>query len=322
MRAKRPLGARVFFATSDGAELQEAKWSMVQLQAQTLIEIHPSVAFEALSTVIVTDDVWETVGELERQVGREVEAARNGARHMPVFSVDIGEEFCLVVRNSVADLLLLPSHAESRRAMEVLRIELARIKVLSDLRRRIGGDPRLVAMDEMRSAWFGRSRDTWHSYASARLAYAEGLSTDDAIAHFVKSLEEESQALLFAIEQFKRNRDVLTLASDLQDAVGRLSNSMACAMGQITASGKALDDWWPGLTTHIEEEGLGTYWRPLATTLESFWEKQEGWTVANDLVELGRLFLAFLASLGLTFEANASGGYTVSFVPSRPQRLQ
>ena len=310
LAANPPIKAPFIYASEDAELINAAKYGFVQMQAALLRERHPEISFDSLVNVVITTDVLNAVHALELRVGRSLVSGRNGAANMPVFVVEVSGKHFLFIGAEASRGLVGAGSIEMGAACEMVRFRLAEVHVQAQLRQRIGGDPRLGAMDEMRAAWFRRAVDAWVCYACARLAYVERISTEEVFTYLERDIEVERRLIVATIDQFVVEPDVDLVAVDIQQWAGFLTNSMAAALGQLHASGSELGAEHPTLPAQIQGEGFTGYWLALEQCFSVLWETQATWTRANDLVELSRAFLSFLSLLGLSFEDDGIGGVT------------
>ena len=283
------------------------------MQAALLLENHPDMSFGSLANVVIADDVLGAVHALELRVGQTLQAGRNGAADMPVFNVEVGDTHFLFIGAEASKGLVGTGSIEMLSACEMVRVRLAEVHAQARLRERIGSDPRLNTMDDMRSAWFGRARDAWLCYACERLAYNDRLTTDDVFTYLERDIEVERRLIVASVDQFALKPDVGRVSDDTQKWAGFLTNSMAAALGQLHASGKDIDSERGAVKIQIEREGFTGYWQSLSQILSVLWETQMSWTRANDLVEISRAFLAFVSLWGLSFRDDGAGSFTASF---------
>lgn len=312
---------RVAFSYPDNTtnERKTGRRGACVLIAAIMRECHPELTFDRLSQIIFTADVFETVATLERLVGRELPAARNGAKGMPLFMVDLGEFDVVIIRDEWFNGV---SGNDQQRAYAcwLYAAVLASLSFYALLKVKFSGDPWLERANPLARRTFDFGRDMLDGYWQGFFGYLPNLETKEAFDHLAESVPEEVPLLEAAMSRFAEDSDIDAFEASIYQSVYFLCRAMAVAIGYTDAAKKSMKLMVPQLWRMVQDMGLEGLWADLGDAIRRPFATRQEWTRLDEFLPIGFVGLDFLWKFGI--QHRIEGGQIVAeFVPQVPSTL-
>lgn len=275
--------------------------------AGSIRQQHPELSFDRLRHIIVSDNVWETVAALEKIVGHELSAARNGAQSYLAFSVDLGQIDVLVYR---IELINGFSSGHPRKADSVWHYlsTLANIDYYTKAKARFANDPWRAKANQAELAIFGAASDLLANYWFGYFSYHPRSSPVAPFELLAEILDYESRQMESSFIANAKDKDDFKLFNELHSSATSVCGAMATAMGYCDAANQSLAKSSPETWALILKWNFADVWEKMAPIMRIVFSNRHLWSNSADLLPLATVLNYFVERCGITFTSD--GGTT------------
>lgn len=275
--------------------------------AASIRQQHPELSFDRLQHIIVSDNVWETVEELEKIVGQELPAARNGAQNCLAFVVELSEIYVLVYRIELVNGF---SNNHPRKADSVWHYlsALATIDYYTKAKALFTNDPWLTKANRAELAIFGVASDLMAKYWCGYFSFHPQNSPTTPFEELVEIVAAESKQMEAAFASNAEDQDDSKLFNELHISAMSVCGAMATTMGYCDAANSSLQKLSPETWRLILKGNLEDVWLKMSPIVRVAFSARYVWKFSSELLTLAAVPSYFVERCGITFTSD--GGTT------------
>ena len=275
--------------------------------AVSIRQQHPELSFDRLLLVIVSDDVWETVSELEKTTGRELQAARNGAESHLVFAVDLGHFDVLVYRIELINGFS-NGHPSKTDSVWYYLNTLASIHYFTVVNAMFTDDPRCKKANHAELSIFSIASHLLAKYWAGYFSFHTHNSPVTPFDDLAETMAHESKQIETAFTMNVKHADESRLFSELHSSAASVCQSMATAMGYCDAANQSLAEISPKTWASMLYWNFEEVWLKMAPDIRMVFSGRYKWKSAIELLPAVGVLNYFVHRYGLTFTSD--GGTT------------
>lgn len=281
--------------------------SIFKSLATSIRQQHPELSFDRLLHIIVSDDVWETVSALEKMVGRELPAARNGAQSYLVFPVDLGQFDVMIFR---IELINGFSHGHPRRADSVWHYlrTLACIHYYTVMKALFTDDPWRAKAHQADLAIFGIASQLLENYWAGFFSFHPDNHPTAPFDELAEIVVGESKQIESAFITNGKHSDDSKLFSELHFSAMSVCGAMATAMGYCDAANDSLAKISPQTWSVILQWNFEDVWLKMVPIHRIIFSNRHMFGSSTELLPLAAIPNYFIERCGITFTSD--GGTT------------
>lgn len=288
--------------------------------AESIRQQHPELFFDRLLHIIISDDVWATVSAMEKIVGRELPAARNGAESYLAFAVDMGQFDVLVYR---IELINGFSNDHPRKPDSVWHYlsTLAEIHYYTVLKAVFTNDPWRANADQAELAIFGIAMQLLGSYWKGFFSFHPENAASAPFEELAEIVMGESKQIESAFIANENHSDASKLFSELHSSAMTVCGSMATVMGYCDAANDSIAKMSPQTWALILQWNFQDVWFKMAPIARMVFSNRHQWGSSSELLPLAAIPSYFIERCGTNF---TSDGGTTPFrsIPIETKNLQ
>lgn len=274
---------------------------------------HNELSFERLISIIVTDDVLETVSKLEGAIGRELPSARNGANNLVAFNVDFGPFDVMVYRSELTRGFLIEHPAQGDAYWQFLKA-LAAIDYFTKVKAKFSSDPWRASASVAELELFGVASDLLSSYWSGYFSYHPKNVTVDPFAELIGLIPIEVKDIESAFSVNAQYPDDRLLFIKLHASSMFLCTSMAMVMGYCDSANQSLPNLSAKAWDMIVKWNFEDLWFKMERIIRPVFNDRHQWAGSADLLPVSGISEYFVQRYGVAF-ASDGGNSLFATVP-------